>query len=165
MNYRDVLCSVIPDYCQKGAEIGVHKGSTSRVLLERFPDLKLYMVDPWSEWVSSIDVHTPETQAEAKQMAHDAVREFGDRAVILEATSSDAAQTIPAGLDFVFVDAEHDYESVLADLEAWHPKTSLLICHDYDQPQWPGVTEAVNDFASQIGLIVHAEEKNIAWLS
>jgi predicted O-methyltransferase YrrM len=37
-------------------------------------------------------------------------------------------------LDFVFIDAAHDYDNVLADLKAWHPKVKpegIIAGHDY----------------------------------
>lgn len=48
-------------------------------------------------------------------------------------------------LDFVFIDAEHSYESVVADIKAWLPKmkpTGMLAGHDY---MWDPVRRAVND--------------------
>ena len=49
-------------------------------------------------------------------------------------------------LDFVFIDADHSYESVLSDLHAWHSKVKpggILAGHDYPQE---GVAAAVNEF-------------------
>ena len=37
-------------------------------------------------------------------------------------------------LDFVYIDADHSYESCLADITAWHPKIrdgGILSGHDY----------------------------------
>jgi GR25 family glycosyltransferase involved in LPS biosynthesis len=50
-------------------------------------------------------------------------------------------------LDFVFIDAAHDYASVKKDLEAWYPKIKpggIIAGHDY-RPD-VGVFSAVNDF-------------------
>lgn len=53
-------------------------------------------------------------------------------------------------LDFVFIDAAHDYENVVADLKAWYPKIKkggVLAGHDFypDQPTWGDVYKAVLD--------------------
>lgn len=50
-------------------------------------------------------------------------------------------------LDFVFIDAAHDYESVSKDIAAWYPKIKdggALGGHDYNPHA--GVFNAVNDF-------------------
>jgi len=50
-------------------------------------------------------------------------------------------------LDFVFIDAAHDYENVIADLEHWYPKVKkggFIGGHDY--PGFSGVVQAVNEF-------------------
>lgn len=49
-------------------------------------------------------------------------------------------------LDFVFIDAAHDYESVLQDINAWFPKVKnggMISGHDYE---WESVRKAVNEY-------------------
>ncbi len=56
-----------------------------------------------------------------------------------------AALYADASLDFVFIDADHAYESVLKDIKAWLPKVKpggLIAGHDYSQ-DFPGVMLAV----------------------
>lgn len=51
-------------------------------------------------------------------------------------------------LDFVFIDADHTYESVLADIDAWLPKVrsgGILAGHDYVNAPWSGVIRAVTE--------------------
>jgi predicted O-methyltransferase YrrM len=51
-------------------------------------------------------------------------------------------------LDFVFIDASHNYESVSKDISAWFPKlkkTGIIAGHDY-MDYFPGVVRAVNEF-------------------
>jgi predicted O-methyltransferase YrrM len=58
-----------------------------------------------------------------------------------------AAEFADGSLDFVFIDAAHDYESVTADIRAWAPKVKpdgVLAGHDY-QADWPGVVKAVEE--------------------
>ena len=60
--------------------------------------------------------------------------------------SVDAAAKFRNGsVDFIFIDAAHDYENVAADLDAWLPKLSArghIAGHDYGAP---GVEQAVNE--------------------
>lgn len=56
-------------------------------------------------------------------------------------------------LDFVFIDASHDYANVVADIEAWYPKVrigGMLSGDDFCPGHWDGVVRAAYDF-SQIG--------------
>lgn len=70
-------------------------------------------------------------------------------AVPMAAKSVRAASLFPdRSVDFVFLDAAHDYDNVTADLKAWWPKIKpggTLAGHDYSPP-WPDVTRAVNEF-------------------
>jgi predicted O-methyltransferase YrrM len=63
-----------------------------------------------------------------------------------------ASQYADESLDLVFLDADHTYESVLADLQAWYPKVKpggLIAGHDFvfDHPvSKAGVVRAVLEF-------------------
>jgi len=51
-------------------------------------------------------------------------------------------------LDFVFLDAGHEYPDIEADIRAWWPKVrkgGILAGHDYGHPDFPGVAQAVNE--------------------
>ena len=51
-------------------------------------------------------------------------------------------------LDFVFIDASHDYENVKNDIAAWYPKIKnggILAGHDYP---WDGVKRAADEFSN-----------------
>ena len=50
-------------------------------------------------------------------------------------------------LDFVFLDGDHGYEAVKADIQAWLPKLkpgAILGGHDYSL-DWPDVMRAANE--------------------
>jgi predicted O-methyltransferase YrrM len=62
----------------------------------------------------------------------------------------------PGSVDFAFIDAGHDYQSVLSDLAAWWPRIrpgGALAGHDYSS-EWPGVVKAVYSFFGRAGLHV-----------
>lgn len=78
-----------------------------------------------------------------KNMAGKAVTGYMNR-------SPGAARTFKDGeFDLIYIDAEHDYDSVKADIDAWLPKTKhVLAGHDYGMP---GVKQAVNELAVKLG--------------
>lgn len=52
-------------------------------------------------------------------------------------------------IDFIFIDACHDYESVKSDLHSWFPKVKnggVIAGHDYYENKWLGVKKAVDEF-------------------
>ena len=54
-------------------------------------------------------------------------------------------------LDFVMIDADHSYESVIKDIRAWWPKIKpggLLVGDDL-RGSFPGVRQAITEFASE----------------
>ena len=71
--------------------------------------------------------------------------------------SYEAANNFDDGsVNFCYVDADHSYEGVTKDLEAWWPKIKKG-CYfggdDYTKG-WPGVQHAVNDFFGNKGIKV-----------
>jgi hypothetical protein len=79
-------------------------------------------------------------------------------------SSVDAAATFKdAYLSFAFIDANHLYEGISADIKAWAPKVrpgGILAGHDYGMPdRWPDVTRAVDEaFGSRV------EHRGNSWL-
>jgi hypothetical protein len=74
---------------------------------------------------------------------------FADRVHILVSPSPAAAGLFADGsLAWVHLDARHEYDSVLADIDGWLPKVApggWLSGDDYDEQWWPGVVAAVRD--------------------
>jgi hypothetical protein len=74
---------------------------------------------------------------------------YGDNIQLIIGDSlAGAALFADASLDWVHIDARHDYDSVLADIAAWLPKVvdgGWISGDDYDAVQWPGVFTAVAD--------------------
>lgn len=69
---------------------------------------------------------------------------------ILIVTDSQAASRLfgDASLEWVHLDARHDYASVRADIASWLPKIKpggWLSGDDYDDERWPDVVRAVRD--------------------
>ena len=146
---------------KRGCEVGVLRGELSAMLLDDFRDLALYMVDPylrdryWDE----------DAMKEYQRLAFTNTLPFADRRIMLVTKSLQAAALIPPGsLDFVYIDANHRYESVKQDMEAWYPKVrtgGLFFGHDYNGKRHDkGVKIAVNEFAAAYNNEVQVIETN-----
>jgi hypothetical protein len=74
---------------------------------------------------------------------------LGEMITLIISDSVSAARLFSdASLDWVHLDARHDYASVKADIEAWLPKVKAggwLSGDDYDEQKWPGVVKAVSE--------------------
>ena len=113
-----------------GCEVGVRNGRTTFYLLDTFPNLKMYAID-----------------YDIKLFYKDkAILKYGPRLKAIEGHSHNVHEDIPDGiLDFVFIDASHDYNSVKGDIKYYTPKlkpNGWLCGHDMD---FPGVNQAVNE--------------------
>lgn len=138
-----------------GAEIGVWRGDFSRVLLDRVEPRRLHLVDRWAPGSGGTSGAQGRRVATADRDMDRLYREVlsrfaDDPAVeIHRASSVEAADGFPDdSLDWIYLDADHRYESVQADLEAWIPKVKAggLVCgDDYKTSGWwgQGVTRAV----------------------
>ena len=146
-----------------GAEIGVFRGDMSEKLLELHKGLRLFLVDTWA--TDTYNEKGNDAISEKSRPLHEdlslenylhveeTMKKFGERAAILKYMSVQASRLIPYEyLDFAFIDAAHDYESVIEDIKAWAPKvkTGGYICgHDYGVENYPGVKKAVDHLFSQ----------------
>ena len=154
------------DHQLRGAEIGVDRGSLSGYLLRECPNVNLIMVDTWevfpadSDYAKSGDTvcqRTLNQRYQDWQAAMHATNDSADRRQILQMRSVEAAKLVSDGsLDFVFLDADHSYPGIKADIALWAPKIKpdgLLGGHDVDHPCFPtwGVRQAIDEFAAKTG--------------
>jgi len=121
----------------EGAEIGVDRGSFSEYMLDNIPGLHLYCVDLW--W----------WKLRGESRYNSTVARVGQRnaTIIREDSRTAHAKVKDESLDFVYIDANHTFWYVLADIANWYPKVKpggIIAGHDYYQ--WPkaGVVEAVD---------------------
>lgn len=137
-----------------GAEIGVESGRYAQELLSANPGLHLYCVDPWLQY-GSYRQHVPQERVD-RMLEQARERLAGFNYTILRKFSVDAADDVEDGsLDFVYLDGNHAYEYVVADIAAWLPKIrsgGIIAGHDY--APWKlsgmpcGVIEAVNGWTT-----------------
>jgi predicted O-methyltransferase YrrM len=137
------VCGLIQLMCDIGslnkynpmkiAEIGNHCGESTLIIL--------YCVDKW---------RPPEIIKRLECMQNIKNKNV----IFLNGDSVEQSEKIQDNsLDMVYIDAAHDYDSVMADLNAWYPKVKSggFICgHDYHDVF--GVKKAVGDFNKNYNL-------------
>jgi Methyltransferase domain len=146
-----------------GCEVGVWKGELSAALLRYLRPKRLHLVDPWlfmpDKPKAIYGGREATSQADMDAIYEQVLARFEDelrrgRVVIHRETSVGAAPAVADGsLDWVYVDGDHTYDGVRADLEAWAPKlkpSGLLTGDDYGSFGWweGGVQRAVDEFVA-----------------
>jgi len=151
-----------------GAEIGTQRGNYALVICKANPKIHLYCIDSWEKYKGYRAQSTPiqeEYFAEARsnlseynvsfihKLSMDAVRDFED-----------------ASLDFVYIDANHEFDYVMQDIIEWSKKVKkggIVAGHDYYE--FPsgrgGIIQAVNSYAyaHQIYPIYFTQDKEPTW--
>ena len=134
-----------------GAEIGCKEGNTSMHLLKYCSQLNLICVDLWKYQPAVLtNVYKDEYRnwdfMEIKSTFDSLLQPWENRVKVLQGISWEMANLVEDNsLDFIFIDADHGYDSVKKDIIAWVPKvkrTGLIIGHDITLP---GVTQAVRE--------------------
>jgi len=134
-----------------GVEIGVFEGLHAESLAKTLRPKKLYLVDPYAGYddgqITSAVIEV------ARREAHK--RLHGGNVNFLRCKSTEADLT---GLDFIYIDGDHRYEAVKADLDYWWPRLNNLgVIGGHDFGIWPGVVRAVTEWAAKNNLQLHCE--------
>lgn len=147
----DVVARLLDDPTA-GAELGAHAGKFTEQMLAAFPRLTVYAIDTWAPSPGYETYDFPNIRRAFRERTG----KFGKRVrVLCMDTVAAAGEVKNASLDFVFIDADHSYEGVSADIDAWRGKVrpgGLLCGHDYGHPRFPGVARAVDErFTAHVG--------------
>jgi hypothetical protein len=152
-----------------GVEVGVWQGESSRLLLHGLSGLHLYLVDPWqAEHAGQGKPILQHTCDQAWAQAADVTAFAAARRTIVPGPQRQVASFVPDGLDLVFLDADHSPEQTREAIDTWWPKWAggcggLFAGHDYGNPNFLGVKQAVDDFARQHGLRVRTGPDLVWW--
>jgi hypothetical protein len=139
-------------------ELGCWKGkSASFLLVEAIRAGKtpeIHFVDHWGG--SNEPAHKADPQLEAVFdlfLANIGRTGYSNRTIHRQRTADAASRFDDASIDFVWVDAGHEYEDVIADLRAWWPKIKPGGVIGGDDLPMDGVKKAVEEFfpAHEVG--------------
>jgi hypothetical protein len=126
----------------RGVELGTFKGEFSKTLLSLWPG-NLFMIDVWRELDSSEydDQSNHLFHQDSYLQAMKNTSEFSERAHMIRCRGNIARDLFEnESLDFVYIDANHTYESVSDDILTWYPKVrsgGILAGHDYLKLEYP----------------------------
>jgi hypothetical protein len=151
-----------------GVEVGVEKGWFSRTICMSNPGIKLYGVDCWEKQKYDRKRYTKEIGDAFREKAIKRMIDFDWTPI--KKLSVDAAKDFEdESLDFVYIDAAHDYINVSNDLKAWYPKIKIggiVSGHDYSKLRDHfDVIKAVDEFVEHldVDLVIWAADKSPSW--
>ena len=145
-----------------GAELGVWRGDTSARFLASGRIKHLHLVDTWSvqpylgvpgykeNYSKVVGGMSDEQFTRYYDDVYAAVcrRFFGRPVTVHRMTTLAFLAQVPEKLDWVYIDASHEYEDVLEDLHAASEVVELIFGDDYGNK--PGVKKAVDEFAATL---------------
>lgn len=143
----------------------MHQGRFSRQILRVANPRTLYLIDPWMSVGDGPQTasHYGSQHADQEKMdqRYETLRKSlapkieDGQIVIVRKRSLDAVDMFEDGsIDFVYIDGDHEYAAVKADIDAYLPKVKkggLLIGDDYMDGYWwgRGVINAFHDALAQ----------------
>lgn len=162
--YPELYSAVVKYFPEESVffEVGSWRGRSSVYMgveiVNSGKDLKMICVDTWEGCVENKGHELLENNGLYK----DFLKNIGPvedvrpgTLLAMRMTSIDASEYVDDGsLDFVFIDASHDYDNVIADIRAWYPKVKeggVIAGHDY--PDWPGVKKAVEEYFGKKNIV------------
>lgn len=125
-------------------EIGSYLGRSSHALLSGCPGT-VTCVDAWAplQWEEGDNAWKAEERYK-HFLANTA--QFTNRSVMRLPSIEASAKFADSSIDMVFIDGDHEKQSVVDDIAAWLPKARRMICgHDYDDVGWPDVKKVVDE--------------------
>lgn len=160
-----------------GAEIGVYRGDFSKEIYAICDPKMLYLIDAWEkypEYEKDSLCHTNQDgnyNDTKSQMAH-AIS--AGRCEVIRGRSHSVSFKWDKPLDFIFLDANHAYEFVIADLHDWSrfiKPGGVFMLHDFTETSAGaiamnfGVVKAVGEFCAEHGWEVVAITQEPDWPS
>ena len=164
-SYPKLYASMVDKYNDAVfVEVGSWKGRSSCYMgveiINSGKNIKLYCVDTWNG-----DFGTDRSQRIIdNELYLEFIKNISPILKVVEPVRKDSLEAALSfsdeSLDFVFIDATHNYECVKKDIAAWYPKVKkggTLAGHDYSD-SWPEVRRAVDEWCAMNDLKITASE-------
>lgn len=118
-----------------GAEIGTQRGVHAELMLRLIPGLHLYCIDAWENYPRYRDFtrSLPHEYERAKAL----LAPYPECALIRKFSMDAVGDFEDNSLDFVYIDAAHDFKHVAEDVCEWARKVrveGVVFGHDFKRP-------------------------------
>lgn len=145
-------------------EVGCWLGKSTRHIAKHLPrNGKVYAVDHWLGSVEHQEGGAFETEKLPylyDQFLSNVIhKKLTSKIIPIQMSSLEAEKTLSDVFpDLIYLDASHEYEDVYQDIVAWFPHVKghgILCGDDYG---WPGVKQAVHQFAEEHDLSIESDQ-------
>jgi hypothetical protein len=165
-NRLDLLALIHPE--SNVCEVGVRMGEYLKMMQARSPR-HLVGVDVWdgAQTVGQNDIGVSQDELRAYRVSvQNWAQHYGNVSIEHALSLNAAAGYEDEYFDWVYLDADHTYEAVKADIAAWWPKVAsggVLSGHDYIDVATPngaefGVIRAVDEFVRLNNLVLYLDK-------
>ena len=145
---------------ERAVEVGVWRGDYSKFIIQHLEPKQFWGVDPYAIYNDSPDADDFASPETLEKLYKETVERYEHwNANLIRASSLEAVdQFEDNSIDFVYLDGDHTYEAVSADIAAWWPKIKqggILSGHDYcnvNPAKHFGVIPAVDEHVAQYNL-------------
>ena len=101
-------------------------GQLAEFILENSKNSTLYCIDPYIKYDNYDDALNNITDDYLFTIVYNKLKnKFGDRVIFVRKFSSDAVESIPDNIDFLYIDGNHQYKYVKEDLMNYYSKVKL----------------------------------------
>ena len=117
-----------------GVEVGVAAGEYSQILCQANPQMQLYGVDPWKPYRGYRDYTRPQTFTRFYDQAATKLNQYPNYTFIPKFSLEAVTDFPDRSLDFVYIDANHNFQNVTNDIVEWSKKVKIggiISGHDY----------------------------------
>jgi predicted O-methyltransferase YrrM len=148
------LCQTVKYYLGDNSlqlvEIGSYCGESGGIIANTFPNSTLNCVDPWEKYIEEGSTYNLNEQElvlkEAERIFDSTTGAFPNVKKNKMASNKYAELVEPNSIDFIYIDGNHQYSSIIEDLNIWSEKVKIggvIAGHDFG---WAPVSRAIYEF-------------------
>ena len=117
-----------------GAEIGVDQAKYTEVLCKCNPNAIIYGIDPWAAYHGYRDHLNQHDMDDLFSISQDRMSHYANCVLVREFSRDAVLRFADNALDFVYIDANHEFEFVVNDIIWWSKRVrrgGIVAGHDY----------------------------------